>query len=243
LGSALQTVRKAVHDGLIGEVTGFQAYATRDLNFLASLFKFLRMPGGGICYDYGVYYLTALVSTLGPVDRVAAVVQNKAEKRINTVPDSPEFGQKFDYLNESMVHAVMQLKSGVAGTFALNGDANLNDLAYFHIFGTKGTLKLTDPNGFGGDVVYVPNPLTGEKERVLENTFAYSENSRGVGASEMADAILTGRKNRAAKEMAFHVLDTIDKIMKSSESGAFEKVESTFTLPDPFTDGRKLMEK
>ena len=54
LGSALQTARKAIDDGLIGEVTSFEACANRDLDLLASIFRFLRMPGGGICYDFGV---------------------------------------------------------------------------------------------------------------------------------------------------------------------------------------------
>lgn len=241
LGAALQTVRKAIADGLIGEVTGFQAYANRDLNFLTSLFKFLRMPGGGICYDYGVYYLTALVSVLGPVERVAAIVQNKATKRVNCLPDSPEFGQEYEYLNEGQVTAVLQLESGVAGNLALNGESNLQDMANFQIYGTKGILKLTDPNGFGGDVIFVPSSFEGNKEQVLENKFAYAENSRGLGPSEMADAILSGRKNRASKEMAYHVLDTIDKIIMSNETGAFEKVESTFSLPEAFDEGEKLM--
>lgn len=65
LGSALQTARKAIDDGLIGEVTSFEACANRDLDLLASIFRFLRMPGGGICYDFGVYYLTAIVSLFG----------------------------------------------------------------------------------------------------------------------------------------------------------------------------------
>ena len=97
LGSALQTARKAIDDGLIGEVTSFEACANRDLDLLASIFRFLRMPGGGICYDFGVYYLTAIVSLFGPVDRVVSSVRNLAPKRVNVVPDSPEYGQEFDY--------------------------------------------------------------------------------------------------------------------------------------------------
>ena len=66
----------------------------------------------------------------------------------------------------------------------------------------------------------------------VDNTFAYEENSRGIGPSEMADAILSGRKNRANKEMAYHVLDVIDTMMKSSESGRFEEVASTCGRPE-----------
>jgi predicted dehydrogenase len=241
LGSALQTARKAIDDGLIGEVTSFQVCANRNLDMLTSLFKFLRLPGGGICYDYGVYYLTALVSLLGPVDRVAAVVQNRSEKRVNQIPDSPEFGQEYTYPNEGQVTAVLQLENGVAGSFTLNGESNLIDMADFTIYGTKGILKLTDPNGFGGEIRCLPSSMEADNEYVLDNTFAYTDNSRGVGVAEMADAILHGRKNRASKEMAYHVLDIISQIMRSNVTGSFEKVTSTCTLPEPFANGADLL--
>ena len=50
--------------------------------------------------------------------------------------------------------------------------------------------------------------------------------------SEMAEAIAEGRPNRASAKMAYHVLDTIDQIMKSAETGAFEKVPSTCERPE-----------
>ncbi len=177
LGSALQTARKAIDDGLIGEVTSFEACANRDLDLLASIFRFLRMPGGGICYDFGVYYLTAIVSLFGPVDRVVSSVRNLAPKRVNVVPDSPEYGQEFDYP------------------------------------GVKDWTQQAVPE-------------------VLHYGFDYSENSRGLGPSEMAEAIAEGRPNRASAKMAYHVLDTIDQIMKSAETGAFEKVPSTCERPE-----------
>ena len=214
LGSALQTARKAIDDGLIGEVTSFEACANRDLDLLASIFRFLRMPGGGICYDFGVYYLTAIVSLFGPVDRVVSSVRNLAPKRVNVVPDSPEYGQEFDYSNESQAFTILEMKNGVTGTFCVNGDSTINDQAVFTIYGKKGILKLVDPNNF-----------------VLDYGFAYSENSRGLGPSEMAEAIAEGRLNRANAKMAYHVLDVIDQIMKSAKSGAFEKVPSTCERP------------
>ena len=231
LGSALQTARKAIDDGLIGEVTSFEACANRDLDLLASIFRFLRMPGGGICYDFGVYYLTAIVS---PVDRVVSSVRNLAPKRVNVVPDSPEYGQEFDYSNESQAFTILEMKNGVTGTFCVNGDSTINDQAVFTIYGKKGILKLVDPNNFGGDIVYIPGVKDWTQQavpEVLDYGFAYSENSRGLGPSEMAEAIAEGRLNRANAKMAYHVLDVIDQIMKSAKSGAFEKVPSTCERP------------
>ena len=218
LGSALQT-----------------ACANRDLDLLASIFRFLRMPGGGICYDFGVYYLTAIVSLFGPVDRVVSSVRNLAPKRVNVVPDSPEYGQEFDYSNESQAFTILEMKNGVTGTFCVNGDSTINDQAVFTIYGKKGILKLVDPNNFGGDIVYIPGVKDWTQQavpEVLDYGFAYSENSRGLGPSEMAEAIAEGRPNRANAKMAYHVLDTIDQIMKSAETGAFEKVPSTCERPE-----------
>lgn len=236
MGASWQTARKFIDEGRLGEITSFQISANRDLDLLASMFSFLRMPGGGICYDYGVYYLTALVSLLGPAARVAAVVKNPKPVRINVLPKSPEYGKEFSYPNESQVTAVLDLESGVTGNFALNGDSALADQAQFLIYGTKGILKLTDPNQFGGKNRFLANsydfanPPAWEE---VENTFAHEENSRGIGPSEMADAILSGGKNRASKEMAYHVLDIIDRMMVSSDSGRFEAVASTCEKPEP----------
>ena len=235
LGASWQTARKMIDEGRLGEITSFQISANRDLDFLAGLFGFLCMPGGGICYDYGVYYLTTLVSLLGPVKRVAASVKNQRTVRVNAAPQSPEYGKEFEYPNESQVCAVVELESGVMGNFALNGDSVLTDQAMFAIYGTKGILKLTDPNQFGGKNVLMANSNDFSKPPVweeIENVFPYEENSRGIGPSEMADAILSGRKNRANKEMAYHVLDVVDTMMRSSESGQFEEVTSTCERPE-----------
>lgn len=240
LGASWQTARELIDGGRIGEVTSFQISANRDLDVLTSMFGFLRMPGGGICYDYGVYYLTALVSLLGPAKRVCAVVKNRKPLRVNVLPQSPEYGQEFAYPNESQVAAVVELENGITGNFALNGDSILPDQSLFMIYGTKGILKLTDPNQFGGknELLEYGGAACPAVWKEVESTFAYGENSRGLGPSEMARAIREERPCRACKEMAYHVLDMIDQMMKSSESGRFEAVPSTCGKPEPLAQMR-----
>lgn len=234
LGASLQTANRAIAGGLLGQVTSFEACANRDIDLLASLYSFLRMPGGGICYDFGVYYLTALVSLLGPVDSVVSSVHNRAVLRKNIVPDSPEYGQEFRYDNESQVFSILRMENGVTGTFVLNGDSIIEDQAIFTIYGKEGILKLPDPNQFGGKVIYLPRQTSFDQEKQpqeLDYGFPYKDNSRGVGPSEMADAILNGRTSRVDAGMAFHVLDVIEQIMVSSKTGTFEKVPSTCSRP------------
>lgn len=244
LGAGLQTARKAIDDGLIGEVTGFQIYANRNIDILASIFSFLRMPGGGVGADYGVYYLTALVSLLGPVGQVCALYANPRETRTNVFPQSPEFGKEFTYPNESQISALLQMKSGVTGTFSVNGESMLKDLAVFSIYGTKGVLQLGDANAFGGDVRLTAcepeNPFE-ENVVILEPVSAFSENSRGIGPAEMAAAIREGRRHRTDKRLACHVLDVICRMEESSRQKRFVNVESSCEKPEAFTDWERFV--
>ena len=237
LGAALQTARKAIDEGLLGEIHSFAISATRCNDLLLSRFSFLRQPGCGILYDYAVYYLTALVSLLGPADQVAASVLTPYPEHTGILPDRPDYGKTFASPNESQVSAMIRMKNGVAGTFHLDADSLPGDEAFFTIYGRKGVLRLTDPNQFGGEVRLIP--VNTEKwdipeGRVLEPVSELSDNCRGIGPEEMAEAILEGRPNRTAKEMAYHVLDILTAILKSGKSGTFCQVASTCGRPEPF---------
>ena len=242
LGSSAQTAYRALEEGLIGDVTSFLVAANRDITMLASAMKFLRVPGGGIAYDYGVYYLTVLVTLLGAAKEVFASVKNPSRIRKNCYPESPEFGQDFVYDNESQVYAVLTMENGVTGTFALNGDSAAADQSYFAIYGTKGILKLGNPNHFGGDVVFLPNDGTGKETR-LAPVSPLRENCRGIGPAQMALAIREQTPNYASKEMAFHVLDIVERMMESSNAGILQSIASGCERP-PFFDvwERILME-
>ena len=233
LGAALQKARLLLDEGVLGEITSFNICANRDLNYFTSYYRFLRLPGGGICYDYGVYYLTALVSLLGPIATVCATVDNPHPVRIDQNPDSPDFGQPFAYENESRVTALLETESGIPGTFTLNGESIHEDLALFTLYGTKAVLKLSNPNYFGGSLELVRFEGAEPKTEAVENDLPFSENCRGIGPSEMADAILSGRQNRANKEQACHVLDIIGTIMESSEKRCFLPVKTTCSRPEP----------
>ena len=239
LGSALQTARKAIDDGVIGEVTSFVLAANRDNNILLNFFPFLREKGAGICLDYGVYYLTALVSLLGPVAEAAAFVRSPFPVIKNINPSSPDFGGEIHNPNESEVSAILKLESGVCGTFLLNADSIGQDQAKFYIYGTKGILTLTDPNGFGGDITLLcPDPEDPYRKplvnTVLPPANPYSENSRGIGPAEMADAIGEERGSRASDTLAIHVLEILEAILASGKSKAFIPVTSTCERPEPF---------
>lgn len=241
LGSLFQTGRKALDEGMLGEITSFHVAANRDLTVLASLFKFLRQPGGGICYDYGVYYLTTLVSLLGPMAEVFARVGNHAKTRPNVVPVSPEFGQNYLYDNEAQVNAILTTKSGVTGTFSLNGDSAMQDQAYFTIQGTRGILQLGDANQFGGEARFLPDDPRECIWQTLEPVSTLSENCRGLGVADMGRCIRLGGTPLVSAEMPCHVLDMIEKIMESGKSGRICTTETVCARPAAFENWIALL--
>ena len=235
LGPALQTARQAIDSGMLGEIHSFAVSANRCNDILLSMFSFLRQPGAGILYDYAVYYVTALVSLLGPAAETCAVTAAPYLTHRNILPDSPDFGRIMDTPNESEVCALLRLRSGITGTVHLNADSAAQDQAYFAIFGTKGILYLPDPNGFCGEVRFLP-AMPKDWSHVLMETLPQKTvpmtNMRGIGPAEMADAIRAGRMNRASAEMAYHVLEILTAMLRSNQTGGFVSIASSCNRPE-----------
>ena len=236
MGAALQTARSAIDSGMLGEIHSFAVSANRNNDILLSLFDFLRKPGGGIVCDYAVYYVTALVSLLGPAARVGSIVGYPYPTHVNCVPGTPLYGQTMDTPNESQVNAVLQFENGVTGTFHIDADSVMEDQAYFTIYGTKGILMLTDPNQFGGQVRFlpnIPNPADRQEPSVLQSVNEYSDNSRGIGPADLADTILNGTPLRPSEEMAYHVHEVLNAMLEGGTSGGFTDIRSSCVRPEP----------
>ena len=103
----------------------------------------------------------------------------------------------------------------------MNSDCILDEKTNLEIYGTEGILTMGDPNQFGAPV-YLQKTL-GQPVQV-PFTHGYAENSRGLGAAEMAWSIAAGRNHRASKEMAFHVFEMMHGVM--SRGKAAQAVES-----------------
>ena len=238
LGASLQSARRAIDHGMLGDITGFSATVNRNNDLLLSLFPIGRFPGAGICMDFGVYYVTALVSLLGPVSDVAAFVRAPYQKHRNIIPESPEYGQWFDSPNESEVSAILRMRSGVSGTIHLNADSNTREEANFVILGTKGMLYISDPNAFGGTVRFLPNILdfnAPDAFEALPKGNPYCENERGLGPAEMAAAILrSGPTFRTSKELGLHVLEVLQGMLTSGKNGNFCSMKTKCGIPEAF---------
>jgi predicted dehydrogenase len=235
MGQAIQTARFYIDSGLIGDVTSVTAVLNRDAGILAERYPFTALPGGGIGLDVGVYYVTAILSILGPVKQVAGFVTTRNAERTHYFPNKSDFGEKFSLQAENLVSGSFQFESGAFGSIMFNSCSIGNEKPQIIMYGTEGILYMPDPNHFGGEVKVI---LKGQTEPVaLPPTHAFAENHRGIGPAELAWSIRKGRKPRTSKEMAFHGLELLLGLYQSCETKKFYEMTSTFQRPAPIPRG------
>jgi len=236
LGSAIQTARMAVDMGMIGEVTSCLAFCPRDNKTFAEVLPFLADEGAGIGFDVGIYYITALLSILGPVERVTGMIkQDPKREAVHFRPRDPNFGEKYCFVPETVMTGSVKFESGVLGTLHFNSDCIFPEKPGLMICGTQGILTMPDPNCFGGKVTI--RAKGSEEDLPLPNFFGFNENSRGVGAAEMAWSMRAGRKCRADKTMAYHALELLTGIVISHKEDRQYAMTSTFERPAPLPRG------
>lgn len=235
LGSAVQTARYVVESGMIGGVSSCYAALSRDSELFGRAFPFTTKPGGGIGFDVGIYYLTALLSILGPVTEVSGVVRTRKPERQDFTLE--KFGEIFQIDCENLMAGTLQFENGVVGNllFDANSVFTIPENPSVVLYGSLGAVYMADPNQFGGEVKVL---LKGNNEPfVIQQSHAFTEEYRGLGVAEMAWSLRLGRKNRANKEMAYHALEILHNIVKSSESNTNQLVQSTFELMPPIPRG------
>lgn len=234
LGGGLQTCRRLIDAGAIGEPVGGAGFMlSRGPESWHPSPEFFYQKGAGPLFDMGPYYLTAFTSLLGPVQRVTGSARVSFNKR--EITSQPLAGTQLDVQTPTHVAAVMDFVSGPVVTLATSFDVSAHRMPNIEIYGSEGTLAVPDPNTFGGPVLLRQRGESEWREVPLE--FGYTENSRGLGVADMAAAIVSGREHRAGARMACHVLDVMHSILDASEIGRHVEMNSTMARPAPLPVG------
>lgn len=208
LGAGIQTAARAVKEGLIGipvSVTGHLICRGHESWHPAPAFYYQQ--GGGPLMDMGPYYLTAMVAMLGKVRSVQAM--NRKTFPTRTITSKPLKGTEISVEVDTHITALLDFECGAVGTLVTSFDGFNPGLPPITLSGTEGALRVPDPNTFGGDVVLVKT----KEETILPQVNGYSENSRGLGVAEMAEAIESGGTYQADGDLAAHVLEIMQEIL------------------------------
>jgi predicted dehydrogenase len=195
--------------------------------------EFFYKKGGGPMFDMGPYYLTALVSLIGPVDIVTGL--NRITFPERTVKSQKKYGEKIKVEVPTHVIGVMKFVNGAIGNITTSFDVWGSNFPPIEIYGTKGTLRLPDPNGFGGIITLFQSGSSNWEEVPLSH--GYTGSCRSIGLADMAKAIETGREHRASGYLAFHVLDIMQSFHEANKQQRHIKLVSTCNRPDPLPTG------
>ena len=236
LGGGLQTCRKLIEDGAIGRPVAATAFMmSHGPEAWHPDPEFFYQPGAGPLFDMAPYYLTALISMLGPIKRVTGSAQVSFPER--TIGSGAKAGQKIQVNTPTHVAGVLDFASGAVGTLITSFDVWGAQLPRIEIYGSDGTLAVPDPNTFNGPVL-----LRRADEREwseIKLTHGYTENSRGLGVADLAYGLQSGRAHRASGQMAFHVVEAMQSILDASEAGRHIALVSTCPQPAPLPVGLK----
>jgi predicted dehydrogenase len=238
LGGGLQTCRQLIDGGEIG--TPVAATGSMFIQGPEAWHPdpgFLYQVGAGPLFDIGPYYLTALISMLGPIRRVTGSARITYPER--TIGSGPKQGHTIPVETPTHIASILDFASGPVATLVTSFDVavsagaalNLYDVggALLEIQGTTGTLSMPDPNMFGGPVRI---RRLGETDwREIPLTHAHTGNDRCLGVADLAYALRTDRPHRANGELAYHVLDAMHAVLEASSNGQHVELTSTCERP------------
>ncbi len=226
LGAGIQTCRRAIDEGAIGEPIAATAFmVNHGHEGWHPSPEFFYKVGGGPMFDMGPYYLSTLINLMGPVSRVTGSHRRTFDTR--TITSEPLNGTVIDVDVSTHVVGVLDFESGAIATVITSFDIWGSDLPRIEVYGTQGALSVPNPNLFEGAV-----RLKRAGERSWSDVpLAYKEGGRGMGLAEMAWAIHQGRPGRASGEVANHVLDIMHAVHEASDQGSHVELATTCERP------------
>ncbi len=230
MGAGLQTCRKIVDDGWIGKVTGGTAFL---MSYGPESWHpnptFFYQKGAGPMFDMGPYYMTALVHLLGPVKKVSAITSKAHDIRIATC--EKQFGKLLPVEIPTNYSGSLEFHSGAIITVTISFDVHAHGHSTIELYGTEGSLKVPDPNTFGGPALLFTTSDKEWKEQTLSHP--YADNMRSIGAADLAYSILSKgkRKHRTSGDLAYHILEVMHAFEKSSNTGRHVAIKSKPAQP------------
>jgi predicted dehydrogenase len=219
LGGAYETGRRLIEADAIGRPLG--AAATMLVGGPAGWHPNAEMfyrAGGGPLLDLAPYYLTAIVSLLGPIARVAGFAETPTPQRV--LGAGSRSGEVISVDVPTHAATVLQMERGGLVTLTVSFEAAEQYLSGLVVYGSTGSLVLPDANAFGGDVILRTGREDGEP---VPYDSRGPQETRGLGVDELVESLRAGRPHRASGALALHVLEAAE----AAERGGGELTTSS----------------
>ena len=240
LGAAGRQARRLIDDGAIGRVvTGTAFMMGRGMEHWHPNPSFYYQTGGGPVLDMGPYYITMLVNLLGPAKRVMGMATRGSAERVMTAP-GPLQGTRFAVGTPTTLLSLIEFASGAIIAFGASWDVYKHSQVPIALHGTAGSVHLPDPDTFGGTISLSRQGADWEEIDTAGDPYGQINwpyaapnraNYRMLGIADLAAGLRDGRPPRASGALALHVLEVLEAILRSGESG--QTVEMTTTVAQP----------
>jgi predicted dehydrogenase len=240
LGAAGRHARRQMEGGAIGKlVTGTAFMMGRGMEHWHPDPSFYYQAGAGPVMDMGPYYLTMMVNLMGPIRRVQAVATSGQEERLITA-EGPKQGTTFRVGTPTSVLSLLEFDCGATCTFGSSWDVFRHSNHPIELHGTEGSLRLPDPDNFGGSVAlssrgapWQETDTSGELFGAVNWPIAAPDraNYRMLGLADLARAIIEGRAPRASGDLALHVLEVMEAILRAGETGIAQTIAGIVAQP------------
>lgn len=240
LGAAGRRARQLMDGGAIGRtVTGTAFMMSRGMEHWHPNPQFYYQSGGGPVFDMGPYYLTMLVNLLGPVKSVAGMATKGQGERLITA-EGPFRNSTFTVGTPTSVLSLLEFRCGAIINFGASWDVFRHSNHPIELHGTEGSLRLPDPDTFGGTVSLSEGGAEwrdfwseGELYGAPNWPFEAPDraNYRMLGVADLVRSLAQGRVPRASGELAVHVLEIMEAILESGESQNAIAIPGTVLQP------------
>ncbi len=244
LGAGLRMAREMIDSGRVGRiVTGTATIFSHGMEHWHPDPEFFFKPGAGPVFDMGPYYIAALVQLLGPVKRLAAMTAIGAETRTVTAK-SPKRGTAIRVDTPSTALAILHMENGAVISFGASWDVWRHAHPPIELHGTEGSIRVPDPNFFGGTIEVSERGKAWRKTGCGEFALGAPNwpagkpshaNYRGAGVAELASSILHGTAHRTSASAGQHVVEVMNAILESGRTGQFIELPAA-TRPQAITE-------
>ncbi|MFG6446052.1 Gfo/Idh/MocA family protein [Microbacterium sp. P06] len=214
LGPGLRRCVELIEDGAIGTPVSANAFLmTPGPEAFHPAPEFLYQEGSGPLFDGGPYYVSALVSLLGPVASVIGMSTRAHERR--QILTGERTGSSFPVQTSTHVASLLRFARGAVATLVTSFDVPATRTPRLEIHGTTGSLICPAPNSWGGPAWV---RTAGSTEFVEVPIDGGDGNRIGLGVAQMARALRRGEGPAASGERGLEILEIIAAIHDSAEN-------------------------
>jgi predicted dehydrogenase len=176
--------------------------------------EYYYRKGAGPLWDMGPYFLTQLTHLLGPAHSVIAT--SRMPRAVRSYTNTQ--GEKRDINVEVMTHydVLLEMQSGVTGTFTVSYDVPADRRPYFDVFGTLGALRLENPDEYRGNITF--SNAAGHTDTIACPENRLPPRARGAGLIDMFTQLAKGNDPLTSGPLAGHVIELMQAIDTSAQT-------------------------